>query len=146
MQAIKLSSKAVMDEFHDGLAHYDYTRILSCWDFPAEIRMPDRNITLDTPRDMRCALRAVHEFYAAQGIAKVAAQVELLHETSDEEAICATAFRTIAATGLTTAKWTTSFLLRKSQRGWRITKANVSAQMRAFQFAEADTDAAEPVA
>ncbi len=146
MQAITNSAKAVMNDFHDGLAHYDYTRILSCWDFPVEITMPERNLTLNTPQEMRSGLRGLHEFYQTQGITKVKADLEFLHETSEDEAICASVFQAIAESGKIKAKWTSSYLLRKSQRGWRITKANISAQLRTFQLSGQDSETAEPVA
>lgn len=146
MQAIKNSAKAVMEDFHDGLAHYDYTRILSCWDFPAEITMPEQTLKLETPQEMRSGLRALHEFYQAQGITKVKADLEFMHQTGEDEAICASKFRAIAESGKVKAKWTSSYLLRKSQRGWRITKANISAQLRTFQLAGQEAETIEPVA
>lgn len=130
------TAKAVMDNFHDGLSSYDYTCIMSCWNFPAEVVMSNQKLVIQSPRELRSALRGVHGFYATEGVAKVIGETDLVHQTSDEEALCLSKFRAFDAQGALLAQWNTSYLLLNCPQGWRITKANISEQIATWKFSE----------
>lgn len=129
-----------MERFHDSLSTLDQTKMLTCWDFPVEITLSERTIKLDEPQHMRNSLKALHEFYAAQGITSVRGEILFIHETNDAEAICASKFQAMTSKGRLYAQWTSSYLLKNSIRGWRLTKGNISNQFKALKLSREDED------
>lgn len=125
-----------MDNFHDGLSTYDYTWIMSCWSFPAEIVMSSQKLVIQSPRELRNALRGVHGYYTTEGVAQIVGATELVHQTSDDEALCLSKFSAVNEQGSILAEWNTSYLLHNFPQGWRITKANISQQIATWQFNE----------